>query len=119
MKEDPNYNEVSMDVDMYVPGFVPNPPSFLQKILLVIKRFWHRIIGKKEKVYKPESLDLRYVHVGDLNEKNLKEMKGGIGLYIVRNRISGSVVVTNGTLDSLKKLYDGRDYEIVEPAIKE
>lgn len=144
---DPNYNEVSTDVDMYVEGKVQKSYSFfkkiIDKILLVIKRIWYRIIGKKEIVYKPEPSDLRYVHIGDLTDEKLKEMArkpsddivyskddalksfstdrcivSNPSTYIIRNRITGSVVITKGDIISLRAQYNN-DYEIVEPAIKE
>ena len=155
---DPNYNEVVTEVDMIVdqpiPKSVPLVRQIINYILLVLKRIWYRIIGKKEVVYKPEVVGLKFVHINDLTEGKLEELgrkpkiyvedehimpelgvyhsKGDAlnnmfddkkflsvpSTYIVRNRISGRVVIAKGTLEMLRKTYNN-DYEIVEPTIKE
>lgn len=157
MQDDPNYNEVATDVDMYVDKPILKPISFMKKIInrifLAIKNFWSKIRRKKSVVYKPEPVGLKYVHINDLTEEKLKELgrnpiesfDDGKGItvgvfnskddaaknmfsdkkvisfpstYIVRNRKTGSVIITKGTIDTLKSQYNN-DYEIVEPAIKD
>ena len=99
------------------------PTSFIKQIInqifLVIKRIWNRLLSKKEIVYKPEPVDLKYVHVKDLTEIKLKKMQTLSGTFIVRNRITGSVVVTCGSADTIKLQYNENDYEIVDASIKE
>jgi len=125
-EKDPNYNEVSAEVDMYVEKtFIQRPLPFIQKIinkiLLVIRDFWNRMMGKNklEVIYKPEPIDLKYVVLKDLTDEKLKDMGSSIGLYAIRNRRTGSVVITNGTARSIRAQFNNDDFEIVEAAIKE
>ena len=153
---DPNYNEVDMIVDQPIPKPISLTKKIINQILLVLKQIWYRIIGKKEVVYKPEAVGLKFAHINDLTEEKLKELSRrpkecegkedmhpfvtwGVynskddalnnifddrnpisvpSTYIVRNRISGRVVIAKGTLEMLRKTYNN-DYEIVEPTIKE
>ena len=138
------------------------PISLSRKIInyirLVFRKIWNIIRGKKEVVYLPEPVGLKYAHVQDLTEEKLKElsrnpvpqlvMKNESGedyltvgtfyskdealrsmfsdsrapsqptTYIIRNRKNGVIMITKGTLETLKAQYNN-DYEIIEPAIKD
>lgn len=140
---DPNYNEVSTEVDMKVDGqfkkFILFVGQRMYSFYLAIKNICSKIKIKNEPIYKPEPADLKYIVLKDLTEENSKGMcrehigkdryysfetlsekpQNTYGLYIVRNRKTGRVIITNGTIHSIRSQYNNDDYEIVEAAIKE
>ena len=132
MHDDPNYLEVSKDVDMYVYEPIPKTPSLFQRIInaicLAFKNIYGKIYGKEiEKVYSPskpietyksEPVDLKYVHVKDLNSENIKGLGTNAGIYFIRNRKTGRVTMTSGGVGYIKAMFND-DHEVVEASIKE
>jgi hypothetical protein len=110
---DPNYNEVSTDVDMYVERNNIKPFSFIKKIIdkiiLVIKRFWDKIDGREE-----IEMDDKIV---DVLSKLIVEESKKVSFYAVKNKINGNIVLTNGNIEILKKQFDSNNYEITEMSV--
>lgn len=117
MYQDPNYNEVSVDVDMFVENPLPEPLSLIQKIFLVIKEILCRIIWKRKEIEKehyPLPFDLIFAHIRNLNDEKNEESHKKIGIYIIRNKITNDIIVTKDNINTIKSQYNSNNYEIIE-----
>lgn len=100
--------------------------DFINKFLKFVSNLWHGFKYRKE--YRKNTIDVLKAKDKDLEKFGRttyahKRTEGGAvlvksSMMAIRNKKNGSVVMFQGTIDSAKAMFN-KDYEIVEPAIKE